>query len=208
MQTFLPPLSPSKELTYIQAASNGDLHARSLLIQHNLRLVAHIVRKYANSEQDMEDLISTGTIGLIKAIDTYKTSKGNRLGTYASRCIENELLMLMRQQKKCGKEISLYESMGCDREGRDIQLIDILEAPTVDMTKAIIHEELTINLYHALLSLLSPKELRLIALRYGLWGYEARTQKEVAKLMGISRSYVSRIEKHVLQKLRAWFEDT
>ena len=137
MQTFKKPLSKEAELYYLTQSKNGDLRARNILVEYNLRLVAHIVKKYNNFERDTDDLISIGTIGLIKAINTYDIEKGNRLATYASRCIENELLMMLRQERKCSREFSLYEPIGTDKEGNEINLLDIVESNNTDMTENI-----------------------------------------------------------------------
>ena len=183
------------------------MNARNLLVEHNLRLVAHIVKKYNTFERDMEDLISTGTIGLIKAINTYDTSKGNKLGTYASRCIENELLMLLRQERKSSREVSLYEPIGSDKEGNEINLMDIMESTNEDVLEQMITESQIHSIYRLLKSALTPREQEVIILRYGLYNHTPITQRDVAQLLGISRSYVSRIEKRALEKLRNRLED-
>lgn len=206
MQTFKQPLSKDLETYYLKRSRNGDLEARNTLVEYNLRLVAHIVKKYNNFERDTEDLISIGTIGLIKAINTYDIEKGNRLVTYASRCIENELLMMLRQERKCSKEFSLYEPIGTDKEGNEINLLDIVECESKDITEHIILEDDIRQLYHALQQQLDNRELQVILLRYGLHGTEPLTQREVADLLSISRSYVSRIEKKALLKLRHSFD--
>lgn len=206
MQTFKQPLSKELETYYLKRSRNGDLEARNTLVEYNLRLVAHIVKKYNNFERDTEDLISIGTIGLIKAINTYNIEKGSRLVTYASRCIENELLMMLRQERKCSKEFSLYEPIGTDKEGNEINLLDIVECESQDITEHIILEDNIRQLYHALQQQLDSRELQVILLRYGLQGSEPLTQREVADLLSISRSYVSRIEKKALLKLRHSFD--
>ena len=172
------------------------------MIERNLRLVAHIVKKYNNFERDTDDLISIGTIGLIKAINTYDLEKGNRLVTYASRCIENELLMMLRQERKCSREFSLYEPIGTDKEGNEINLLDIVEYDDKEISDHIILEDTILQLYNAIQKVLDPRELEVLSLRYGLFGNEAKTQREVAAFLQISRSYVSRIEKKALLKLR------
>lgn len=207
MQTFQKPLTPEEELFYLNLSQQGDIKARNLLVEHNLRLVAHIVKKYNTFERDMEDLISTGTIGLIKAINTYDTSKGNKLGTYASRCIENELLMLLRQERKSSREVSLYEPIGSDKEGNEINLMDIMESTNEDVLEQMITESQIHSIYRLLSTALTPREQEVIILRYGLYNRTPITQRDVAQLLGISRSYVSRIEKRALEKLRNRLED-
>lgn len=203
MQTFQKPLSSEEELYYLTLSQQGDLDARNLLVEHNLRLVAHIVKKYHSHDRDAEDLISTGTIGLIKAINTYNPSKGNKLATYAARCIENELLMLLRQKKKSAREVSLYEPIGSDKEGNEIHLMDIMECTNDDILEQMIKQQHIQWIYQYLSSCLTPREQEIITLRYGLSGAAPIPQRDVATRMGISRSYVSRIEKRALEKLRA-----
>ncbi len=205
MQTFKQPLSRESELYYLKRSRAGDIEARNILVEYNLRLVAHIVKKYNNFERDLDDLISIGTIGLIKAINTYDIEKGNRLVTYASRCIENELLMMLRQERKCSKELSLYEPIGTDREGNEINLLDIVECDNTDITEHIILEDNIALLYYTLHTLLDERERKVLTLRYGLYGIQPLTQREVASALNISRSYVSRIEKKALSKLRRSF---
>lgn len=205
MQTFKHPLSKESELYYLERSKNGDLEARNILVEYNLRLVAHIVKKYNNFERDMDDLISVGTIGLIKAINTYDIEKGNRLVTYASRCIENELLMMLRQERKCSKELSLYEPIGTDKEGNEISLLDIVEHEGNDIAEHIVLEDDIRHLYRSLKKVLEPRELEVLSLRYGLFSKQPYTQREIAEKLKISRSYVSRIEKKALQKLQQSF---
>ncbi len=202
MQTFKQPLSKKLEMYYLKRSKAGDLEARNILVEYNLRLVAHIVKKYNNFERDTDDLISIGTIGLIKAINNYDLEKGNRLVTYASRCIENELLMMLRQERKCSREFSLYEPIGTDKEGNEINLLDIVEYDDKEISDHIILEDTILQLYNAIQKVLDPRELEVLSLRYGLFGNEAKTQREVAAFLQISRSYVSRIEKKALLKLR------
>ncbi len=202
MQTFKQPLSKKLEMYYLNRSKAGDLEARNILVEYNLRLVAHIVKKYNNFERDTDDLISIGTIGLIKAINTYDLEKGSRLVTYASRCIENELLMMLRQERKCSREFSLYEPIGTDKEGNEINLLDIVEYDDKEISDHIILEDTILQLYNAIQKVLDPRELEVLSLRYGLFGNEAKTQREVAASLQISRSYVSRIEKKALLKLR------
>lgn len=202
MQTFKQPLSKESELYYLKLSKKGDLEARNILVEYNLRLVAHIVKKYNNFERDIDDLISIGTIGLIKAINTYDLDKGNRLVTYASRCIENELLMMLRQERKCSKEFSLYEPIGTDKEGNEISLLDIIESNSSDISEHITLEEDILHLRTSIDKYLDPRETEVLTLRYGLSGHKPLTQREIARKLNISRSYVSRIEKKALTKLR------
>lgn len=205
MQSFLKPLSKEEEHEYLQRLKGGDLEARNKLVEHNLRLVAHIVKKYNNLERDMDDLISIGTIGLIKAVNTYDESKGNRLVTYASRCIENELLMLLRREKKCSKEVSLYEPIGTDKEGNEISLLDIIHCEDENILNLLVYSSNVRRLYEEVAALPDLREKQVLILRYGLYGGEEMPQREVARLLGISRSYVSRIEKRALEHLRKRF---
>ena len=205
MKSFPNPLTPSEEKYYIQKYTEGDLEAKHILIERNLRLVAHVVKKYQNLEEDPEDLISIGTIGLIKAVVTFNPDKGNRLAAYASRCVENEVLMYLRSKKKNGKEISLYEPIGTDREGNEIKLYDIMETDEADIPEKIYLKENTQKLYEKVESELSPREKLVLKMRYGLYNGEQYTQREIARQIGISRSYVSRIEKSAVEKLRAFF---
>lgn len=201
MQTFQQPLTAEEEAYYLQLSRQGDLNARNLLVERNLRLVAHIVKKYYSHERDIEDLISTGTIGLIKAINTFDASKGNKLGTYASRCIENELLMLFRQERKSSREVSLYEPIGSDKEGNEINLMDIMDGNSEDVLDQLVTENHIQLIYSILDSALTPREKEVICKRYGLFGQSPVTQRDIAAQMNISRSYVSRIEKRALEKL-------
>lgn len=202
MQTFHHPLSPEEEMLYLQKAKAGDLSARNTLVEYNLRLVAHIVKKYQSGNRSTEDLISIGTIGLIKAINTYDLEKGSKLVTYASRCIENELLMRLRQERKEAREISLYEPIGTDREGNEISLIDVIRLEEETILSNVITSESLRNIHEIFTEVLEPREREVIALRYGLANNVELTQKEIASLLHISRSYVSRIEKKALLKLR------
>ena len=205
MKTFPAPLSPSEEKYYIQKYTEGDLEAKHILIEHNLRLVAHVIKKYQNLEEDPEDLISIGTIGLIKAVVTFNPDKGNRLAAYASRCVENEILMYLRSRKKNGKEISLYEPIGTDREGNEIRLYDIMETDEADIPDRIHLKENIQTLYEKVENELSSREKLVLKMRYGLYNGEEYTQREIARQLGISRSYVSRIEKSAVEKLRGFF---
>lgn len=203
MQTFHHPLSPEEESYYLQKAKAGDLSARNILVEYNLRLVAHIVKKYQTGNRSTEDLISIGTIGLIKAINTYDTDKGSKLVTYASRCIENELLMRLRQERKEVREISLYEPIGTDREGNEISLMDVIRIDEEDVLLNVITSESLRNINDLFNEVLDDREQQVIALRYGLYDNQELTQKEISNLLHISRSYVSRIEKKALLKLRS-----
>lgn len=203
MQEFLQPLSPEEERHYLILSRQGDMNARNLLVEHNLRLVAHIVKKYHNLDSEKEDMISIGVIGLIKAINTYDISKGHRLVTYAARCIENELLMMLRQEKKTSKNTSLYEPIGIDKEGNEIHLLDILGTQKMDLIKKIEQKENIKRIYEELEKMEMNKEKKTLIMRYGLYGREPMTQKEVAKKLHISRSYVSRIEKKALMLLKS-----
>lgn len=187
----------------------GDIEsrrqAREILIERNLRLVAHIVKKYNTADKDMDDLISIGTIGLIKAIDTFNLEKGIRLATYASRCIDNELLMMLRSGKKQSREVYLYEPIGADKEGNEISLLDIIETVEFDVVEDMELKENIKKLYQFVETRLSPREKEIIRLRYGLGGRKEVTQRELASKLNISRSYVSRIEKKALEKLKKEF---
>ena len=205
MKTFLKPLTTQEETFYLRKCRQGDKAARDVLIERNLRLVAHIVKKYQGVDEDLDDLISIGTIGLIKAVSTYDMTKGSRLATYAARCIDNELLMMLRSRKKFSREVSLYEPIGTDKEGNEIHLLDIVEANEQDITDQCIHKERILQLYGCLREVLSPLEYEVIKYRYGLFGEKELTQRALGKRLGISRSYVSRIEKNALQKLRGLF---
>ena len=205
MKSFPPSLSAEEEQYYLQRYLEGDLEAKHILIERNLRLVAHVIKKYQHLEENPEDLISIGTIGLIKAIITFNPEKNNKLGTYAARCIENEILMLLRTKKKHSKEVSLYEPIGTDRDGNEIQLFDIIETDDADaQTKITLKDDIRL-LYEKLESELSPRERLVLKMRYGLYNQEEYTQREIADQLGISRSYVSRIEKSAIEKLRDFF---
>ena len=205
MKTFLKPLTPEEEKYYLQEYKQGSLEAKDILIQRNLRLVAHIVKKYQGAGEELDDLISIGTIGLIKAIQTFDFQKASRLSTYAARCIDKELLMLLRSKKKSSKEVSLYEPIGTDKEGNEISLLDVIETEPVDVVKNYSLKQEIAYLYQLLPKILSSREQEIVTLRYGLYGKEELTQREIAKRLKISRSYVSRIEKNALLKLREYF---
>ena len=197
---FPEPLETDDEQKYIELMLNGDKDARNILIEHNLRLVAHIVKKYDTNKDDIDDLISIGTIGLIKGIDSYKTNKGIKLTTYVARCIENEILMFYRGDKKNSKNISINESIGFDKEGNEISLLDILKTPKPDYALDI-HKKDNIKLMKTYFKYLTKREKEILIKRYGLDDKDELTQKEIAKELGISRSYVSRIEKRAITKI-------
>lgn len=208
MKTFQKPLTSEEERDYLQRYKNNDIEAKNVLVEHNLRLVAHIVKKYQGLDEDLDDLISIGTIGLIKAISTFDADKGNRLATYAARCIENELLMMLRGKKKTSREVSLYEPIGTDKEGNEIHLLDIIESNFTDVVDSFALKEDITHLYSLLETILSPQEYQVLKLRYGLYGGQEHTQRVIAAHLGISRSYVSRIEKNAILKLRHYFLPT
>ena len=205
MKTFLYPLTLEQETECLQKMKNGDLEARNELILRNMRLVAHVAKKYQSREDELEDLISIGTIGLIKAISTYKEAYGSRLATYAVRCIDYELLMHFRAKKKTSREMSLYEPIGTDKEGNQIQLVDVIISEEVDVVDLMERNQKAEKLTQIISEVLSGRELFIIINRYGLFHKEAMTQREIADKLGISRSYVSRIEKKALEKLKKAF---
>lgn len=199
-KTFPDPLSKEEEEKLIKLMQNKDKDARNKLIEHNLRLVAHIVKKYDNVQIDQDDLISIGTIGLIKGIDTFSNKNGTRLTTYAARCIENEILMHFRSDKKNAKNISINEKVGFDKDGNEISFLDILKTPNPDYIGDITLKD-NIKLLYKYIEILSDREKEIIIKRYGLFNTKEQTQKEIAKEFKISRSYVSRIEKRALTKI-------
>ena len=205
--SFPKPLSAKEEKIYIEKMAQGDIDAKNKLIEHNLRLVVHIAKKYSSGVRDNEDLISLGTIGLIKGINSFNPSKGTRLATYAARCIENEILMLMRANKKSQGEVSLNDPIGTDKEGNQILLMDIIGADEEDVIREIDTREKIKQLYYNIENLLDSREKEIIKLRYGIIDGNPRTQSDIAEEMGISRSYVSRIEKKAIQKLRPGIYD-
>lgn len=206
MKSFPKPLTTQEEHEMLQGMRAGDGSCRNCLIEHNLRLVAHIVKKYSNSNYETDDLISIGTIGLIKAIDTFDEGKGIHLATYASKCIENELLMLMRSGKRQSRDVYLYDPIGADKEGNAIRLMDICVAEEVDIVERIENEKNCKKLLSYIGQVLSEREQEIIILRYGLYGKNEVTQREIAEKLKISRSYVSRIEKKALKKLKAAYQ--
>lgn len=197
---FPQPLSEEEESKYLRLMSEGDEHARNVLVEHNLRLVAHIVKKFENTGEDSEDLISIGTIGLIKAIESFSVGKGTKLATYAARCIENEILMHLRSLKKTRKDVSLHDPIGTDKEGNEITLIDVLGTETDEVLDEVQLKLEKLKIYNRL-NLLDEREQEVIRGRFGLPDGEEKTQREIAEELGISRSYVSRIEKRALTKL-------
>jgi RNA polymerase sporulation-specific sigma factor len=209
LKTFSQPLTAEEEAEYLELLGKGNeterRNAREVLVERNLRLVAHIAKKYQNADEDMEDLISIGTIGLIKAVDSFDAGKG-KLSTYASRCIDNELLMLLRAKKKTSREVSLYEPIGTDREGNEINLLDVIEQEQIDVVDRMEVEDRLKALTGLICDRLSDREREIIVLRYGLSDREEITQREIGRKLGISRSYVSRIEKRALEKLKAGYE--
>ena len=201
-QSFPPPLPSDVEKEYFIRLESGDAEARKQLILHNLRLVSHIVRKYYATSKNQEDLISIGTIGLIKAVDTFKVSAGARFATYAARCIQNEILMHFRSQKKLASEISLNDTIDVDRDGNPLTYIDVIscdDSLSADVERSISSDKARKYVE----TVLTPRERKIVTLRYGLGGNPPLTQREIASALGISRSYVSRLEKSALEKLRA-----
>lgn len=207
MQSFPRPLSAKEEKECIARCRAGDKEARECLIERNLRLVAYIAKKYCSGDKDMEDLISIGTIGLIKGIDSFDASKNIRLATYAARCIDNELLMMLRSEKKSAKDVYLYDSIGSDKEGNEIQLVDVIEYHDEDVVERLTTEDHVSQLARFMEEVLSDREKEILQMRYGLQGQKEKTQREIASLYGISRSYVSRIEKKALTKLRKCYQE-
>jgi RNA polymerase sporulation-specific sigma factor len=197
---FPQPLPPDEEAKYIQQMQEGDETARNKLIEHNLRLVAHIVKKFDNTGEDVEDLISIGTIGLIKGVESFSPGKGTKLATYAARCIENEILMHLRSLKKVKKDVSLHDPIGQDKEGNEISLMDILESENQDIIEYI-ELNMEIEKMQDYFSVLDEREREVIVYRYGLNNNKEMTQREIAQKLNISRSYVSRIEKRALMKV-------
>ena len=210
MKTFEQPLSAKEETEYLAIMNGEDMEAaymaRQILIERNLRLVAHVSKKYIGCGEDMEDLISIGTIGLIKAVNTFKAEKGSRLATYAAKCIDNELLMMFRARKKVTREVSLYEPIGTDKEGNEINLIDVCEQEQRDVIDDMDMLAKLKCLSHLIDEKLDDREREIIKMRYGVHGKsftgEEMTQRDIGNLLGISRSYVSRIEKRALAKLK------
>ncbi|MCL8207621.1 MAG: RNA polymerase sporulation sigma factor SigK [Actinomycetia bacterium] len=197
---FPQPLSPEEEQAALEALRAGSVEARARLIEHNLRLVAHVAKKFETHTDDVDDLISIGTVGLIKAVDSFDPAKGVRLATYAARCIENEILMYFRYQKKSRGEVSLYDAIGVDREGNEITLLDVLGSDP-EVVPDQVATQIQLESLQGYLGSLDPKERLVVETRFGIGTDRRRTQREVARALGISRSYVSRIEKRAVQKL-------
>ncbi|MBO5246122.1 MAG: RNA polymerase sporulation sigma factor SigK [Eubacterium sp.] len=202
MKTFLPPLTQQEEKEYVARMKAGSLEAQHILIERNMRLVAHIVKKYQNMNEETEELISIGTIGLIKAVGSYNDTRGSRLATYAARCIENELLMYFRSKRKHSREVSLYEPVGVDKEGNQIRLLDICETQDPDIVEELEQQRRIACLQELLPRVLHGREREIILMRYGIDRSKPLTPREIAQKIGISRSYVSRIEKKALKRLR------
>ena len=205
LKSFPQPLTAAEEQYYLQKYTEGDQEAKHILIERNMRLVAHIVRKYQSMDEETEDLLSIGTIGLIKGVVTFNPDKAVRLGTYAARCIENEVLMYLRTRKKSARDVSLDEPIGTEREVNEIQLFDIIESDTDDAHEKVALSDDVRLLYSRIETVLSPRERIVLKMRYGLYNGDEFTQREIAKELGISRSYVSRIEKSAIEKLRDYF---
>ncbi len=208
MILFDEPLTREEEEKCLSLMQEGNKAAKDILIERNMRLVAHVVKRYAKDEKDMEDMISVGTIGLIKAVNTFNPGKGNKLATYAARCIENEILMLYRSEKKKSKEVSLNEPIGTDKEGNTINLIDVIEEKNADVFNKVENSDNIEKLKIYIEKYLSDRERDIIKKRYGLDGKSPMTQKEIGIIYDISRSYVSRIEKKALDKLKKAFFNT
>ena len=206
MKTFPKPLTAREERECLERYQEGDQEARATLIERNMRLVAHVAKKYQNTDYDMEDLLPVGTIGLIKAVNTFHTDRGSRLATYAAKCVENEILMLLRANKKYSKEVSLFEPIGVDKDGETVSLVDVIEMENKEALETIILSQDIKELYDAFDHCLRDTEKKVIGMRYGLYGGKEHTQREIADMLGISRSYVSRIEKKSIEKLRMEFE--
>lgn len=201
VNSFPQPLNPEEEQYYLEEYRKGNEDAKNILVERNLRLVAHVVKKYSNTGREIDDLISIGTIGLIKAIITFDDSKGTRLATYAARCIENEILMTIRASKKTKTEVSLHDPIGIDKEGNEISLIDILGSDCDIILDEVELKIQTKKLYQKMEKILKSRERVVIEMRYGLTSGLVKTQREIAEILGISRSYVSRIEKRAIKKL-------
>lgn len=206
MKTFDKPLSTQEEKEMLERFQNGDLEARNILIEKNMRLVAYMMKKYAASDRDAEDLMSVGTIGLIKAVNSFKMDKKIRFATYAAKCIDNELLMMLRAEKRKSKEVSMFEPIGTDKEGNEISLIEIVGEEKQDVVENYLFSQRIECLYKNMEKILTPREKLIITKRYGLFGETEQTQNALANELKISRSYVSRIEKKALDKLKGMLE--
>ena len=207
MKAFQKPLTAGEEKEYLKRWKAGEAEAKEVRIERNMRLVAHISKKYNGDGRDSDDLISIGTIGLIKAVNTFDPDKNSKLATYAAKCIDNEILMSLRLEKKYGKEVSLYDPIGTDKEGNMISLVDVVETGDREVVEQVQLSQEIREMYEAYEQCLKDKEKLVIRLRYGLFGNKEYTQREIAKQLGISRSYVSRIEKAALLKMRAAMEN-
>lgn len=207
MKVFEKPLSEQEEKEMLIKSRNGDIEARNIIVEKNMRLVAHMIKKYACAEKDTQDLISVGTIGLIKAVNTFNPDKKIRLATYAAKCIDNEILMMLRNDKKKMRELSLYEPIGTDKEGNDITFIDVVGDETRDDVGEMLTAEQLKCIYDNMDNILTEREKTIIIGRFGLFGSKEMTQNELAAKLNISRSYVSRIERHALNKLYALLEN-
>ena len=203
--SFPKPLTEEEERHYLELSAQGDLEARNVLIERNLRLVAHIMKKYYAQTSDQEDLISIGTIGLIKGITTFDASKGARLATYAARCVENEILMHFRSMRKCAQDVSLSDCIETGSDGAALSLMDVVSEDG-DLLEQVCNQEAVMRLRQAVRDCLTQQERQVVELRYGLTGKPPKRQREVAQITGISRSYISRIEKRALQKLKVALE--
>lgn len=206
MKTFLKPLTAREERECLERLKEGDQEAKMALIEHNMRLVAHVAKKYQYTDYETEDLLSVGTIGLIKAVNTFNVDRGSRLATYAAKCVENEILMLLRAHKKYSKEVSLYEPIGVDKDGETVSLVDVVEAENRNTLDELILSQDVKELYEVFKKCLKSNEQTVVQMRYGLFGGKEYTQREIAQAMGISRSYVSRIEKKAVEKLKKGME--
>ncbi len=206
MKTFDKPLTAEEEKEMLERFHNGDMEARNILIEKNMRLVAHMIKKYISSDRDTQDLISIGTIGLIKAVNSFKTDKKIRLATYAAKCIDNELLMMLRTEKRKSREISIYEPIGKDKEGNEISFMEVVGEEQKDVVEDYIFSQRVQCIYKNIDCILTKREKMIIVKRYGLNGEDPKTQNQLAAQLGISRSYVSRIEKKSLMKLKKLLE--
>ena len=207
MKSFPKPLTAEEEAYYLRRYREGDMDAKRILIERNLRLVAHVAKKYVNQGEETEDLIAVGTVGLIKAVGTFNHQKNNKLATYAARCVENELLMLFRNRKKVSRDVSLYDPIGTDKEGNEISLLDILESEKIDVIEQMQQKNNARKLQWLMEKELDDRERCILRMRYGIGREKELTQGEIAEVLGISRSYVSRIEKTAIEKLREMFRE-
>ena len=207
MKSFPKPLTAEEEAYYLRRYREGDMDAKRILIERNLRLVAHVAKKYVNQGEETEDLIAVGTVGLIKAVGTFNHQKNNKLATYAARCVENELLMLFRNRKKVSRDVSLYDPIGTDKEGNEISLLDILESEKIDVIEQMQQKDNARKLEWLMEKERDDRERCILRMRYGIGREKELTQREIAEVLGISRSYVSRIEKTAIEKLREMFRE-